>query len=396
MIGRNLVAELRKSARWAPSITVTGPRQSGKTTLCRSAFPEHPYCSLEAPDARAFAAEDPRAFLEQYPEGAFFDEVQRIPDLLSYLQERIDADPAPGRWLLSGSQNFALRASLAQSLAGRTALHELLPLSWDEITRFETYPANLETALLTGGYPRILDRRIEPSAWLRSYVGAYIERDVRAISNIGDLSAFQRFLGLCAGRTGQLLNYSSLADDCGISQPSAKSWVSVLEASFIAFRLPTFAAGIRRRLVKMPKLYFYDTGLACWLLGIRSAEQIVSHPLRGALFETWVVSEVLKSRVHRGMAGNVSFYRDRAGAELDLVIDDAHCTTLIEAKSAATPSASLFDSARRVRALLEGIRPRMKIAVVYGGAESRRHSDGGVLIPWRDINAADFLRQEAE
>lgn len=388
MILRDLATELKKAALWAPSLTVTGPRQSGKTTLCRATFPDRPYCTLEAPDDRAFAVEDPRAFLAQFPEGAIIDEVQCATDLLSYLQGIIDEDPAPGRWILSGSQNFALRASISQSLAGRTAVHELLPLCWDEITRFKTHPASLEDALLTGGYPRILDRELDPSSWLRSYVGTYIERDVRAIGNVGDLSTFQRFLTLCAGRTGQLLNYSSLADDCGISQPSAKAWFSILEASYVAFQLPPFHADIRKRLVKMPKLHFYDTGLACWLLGIRSVEQLAAHPLRGALFETWMVSEVLKHRTNRGATGGLGFYRDRAGVELDLVVDDADRLTLVEAKSGTTPSRGMFDGAKRVGSFLSGIRPRLKLAVVYGGSQARQQSDGGLLVPWRQVRDA--------
>ena len=286
MIRRNLATVLEQAATWAPSITLTGPRQSGKTTLCRMVFPDHPHVSLENPDERAFALDDPRAFLAQFPRGAVLDEVQRAPDLLSYLQGVIDTDPAPGRWILSGSQNLALLDSISQTLAGRTAIHQLLPLSWDEVQRFPRYPADLEQAIFSGSFPRIFDRELDPSAWLRSYVDAYLERDVRSVANVGDLNAFQRFVGLCAGRTGQLLNYSSLADDCGISQPTAKAWFSILEASFVAFHLPAFSTRLRKRLVKMPKLHFYDTGLACWLLGIREPAQLRTHPLRGALFET--------------------------------------------------------------------------------------------------------------
>ncbi len=386
MIVRDLAAQLERAASWSPSVTVTGPRQSGKTTLCRATFPDRPYRSLEAPDDRAFAVEDPRAFLAQFPDGAVIDEVQRVPDLLSYLQGTIDDDPTPGRWILSGSQNLALIESVSQSLAGRTALHQLLPLSWNEVSRFANHPATLEEAIMSGGYPRILDQELDPSEWLRSYVGTYIERDVRAISNVGDLGAFQRFLGLCAGRTGQLLNYSSLADDCGSSQPSAKSWFSILEASFIAFHLPAFSGRVRKRLIKMPKLYFFDTGLACWLLGIRAPEQLVSHPLRGALFETWVVSEVLKHRTHRGETRGLSYYRERGGGELDLVVDDPSGMTLIEAKSAKTPSSSLFDSARRIRRQLGEAGTHAEVVVVYGGDESRRNSDRSRLVPWRQIH----------
>lgn len=335
-----------------------------------------------------FATEDPRGFLAQFPAGAVLDEVQQAPDLLSYLQGIIDADPAPGRWILTGSRNLALLESVSQSLAGRTAMHLLLPLSWDEARRFPTCPASLDEAVFTGGYPRILDRALSPSDWLRSYVATYLERDVRSIRRVGDLSAFQRFVELCAGRTAQLLNYSSLADDCGISQPTAKAWFSILEAGYVAFHLPPFHAKLRQRLVKMPKLYFFDSGLACWLLGIREPSQLRTHPLRGALFETWVVSEVLKHRTNQGRgAGGLSFYRDSRGRELDLVVGAPRRLTLIEAKSSATPKGSLLARAQRVRQRIAGAGPVSELAVVYGGDRVQNRSHGR-FVPWRMVRSA--------
>lgn len=389
MIRRDLTSEVIRATTQAPAITLTGPRQSGKTTLCRDLFPRHPYSSLEAFDDRAFARDDPRGFLAQFPEGAVIDEVQRVPELLSYLQGIIDADPALGRWILTGSQNLTLLESVSQSLAGRTYVLNLLPLTWSEIVRFESHPTSLEQALFSGGYPRILDQELDPSGWFGSYVATYIERDVRTIINVANLATFQRFLELCAGRTGQLLNYSSLANDCGISQPTAKAWMSVLETSFLTFHLPAFHTNIRKRLVKMPKLYFHDTGLVCWLLGIREPAQLRSHPLRGPIFETWVVAEARKQLANRGDSRGLSFYRDRRGAEIDLIMDTPSRRTLLEAKSAATPSSSMFKSIDRVRRHLPDS-PPLDAAVVYGGNEFQARGSGR-LIPWRFAGAASLL-----
>ncbi len=384
---RDLAPRLLQAAQKSPSITLTGPRQSGKTTLARTVFPGHKYVSLEALDTRSFATEDPRGFLAQYPDGAIIDEVQRAPDLPAYLQGIIDADPRPGRWILTGSQNLALVQSVSQSLAGRTAVHHLLPLARREVVRFAKHPETLEAAMLAGGYPRIFDRGLDPSEWLRSYVATYVERDVRTISQVGDLAIFQRFVELCAGRTGQLVNFLSLASDCGVTQPTAKAWLGVLEASYLVFRLPPFHRNLGKRLVKTPKLHFYDTGLACWLMGIRTPQQLRTHPLRGAIFETWVVSEIVKHRLNRGETRGLYFYRNRDGAEVNLVIEHPARLTLVEAKSSQTPNSSLFGGALRVQRQLSHESPPSEIAVVYGGAESQMRT-AGRLIPWENVEIA--------
>jgi predicted AAA+ superfamily ATPase len=365
---------------------VTGPRQSGKSTLCRALFPGHPYVNLEAPDVRRFAQEDARAFLAQYGEGAILDEIQRTPELPSFLQTVIDAAPHPGRWILTGSQNFALLESVGQSLAGRTAMLNLLPLTLQEIRRFARPPGTLDEVLLIGGYPAIFDRGARPADWLSAYIATYVERDVRLISNIGDLTTFQRFLALCAGRTGQLLNYSSLATDAGISQPTAKAWMSVLEASFLVFRLPGWSGNLRKRLVKMSKLHFHDSGLACWLLGIRTAEQLRTHPLRGSIFESWVIGEIAKARANAGERGGLYYYRDQNGVEADLLIEGPRGVTIVEAKAGQTVTPDLLSPVQRIRDVLARYSTRPPV-VIYGGAAAQERS-GATLVPWDSIPAA--------
>lgn len=386
MIERDLAGRLRAAASAFPAVTVTGPRQSGKSTLCRALFPNHAYANLEAPDIRDFAVRDPRGFLNQFTGGAVLDEIQRAPELASYLQPLIDEDPAPGHWILTGSQNFALLESVSQSLAGRSAILHLLPLTRAEATRFPNPPPSLDEAMFTGGYPAIYDRAIEPSDWLSSYVATYIDRDVRTVANIGNLTTFQRFVELCAGRTGQLTNYSALATDTGVTQPTAKAWLSVLQASFIVFLLPAWSGNVRKRLVKMPKLHFYDTGLACWLLGLRSPDQLRTHPLRGPIFETWVVSEVLKHRANAGERGGVYFYRDQHGGEADLLIEHVDGMTVLEVKAGQTVTADLLSPAQRIGEALATVK-KTRVVAVYGGDKAQTRSDVR-LVPWSQLDTS--------
>jgi uncharacterized protein len=384
MIQRDLAKKLRAAAAAAPAVTLTGPRQSGKSTLCRMVFPKHAYANLEAPDVRAFAAEDPRGFLGQFRAGAVIDEVQRVPELTAYLQGMIDADPRHGRWILTGSQSLTMLESVSQSLAGRTGVLHLMPLARSEVRRFRRHPKSLDEAMFTGGYARILDQRLAPAEWLGAYVRTYVERDVRLISNIGDLGTFQRFVQLCASRTAQLLNLSSLALDAGVSQPTAKAWLSILEATFLVFRLQPYFANLGKRLIKTPKLHFVDTGLVCWLLGIRSAEQLRLHPLRGPIFETWIVSEIMKHRLNRGEHAGLYFYRDRQGMEADLVIEDGRTITVLEAKSGQTATAQLVDAGRAVADTL-GRAGKVQRVVAFGGEASQKRT-GVEILSWDGLD----------
>jgi len=391
MIERTLAEQVSAAASRYPVVTITGPRQSGKTTLTRMAFPERPYVSLETPSERQFAADDPIGFLARFTEGAVLDEIQRSPELLSYLQGMVDEDPTPGRFILTGSHNLSLLEGVSQSLAGRTALLELLPLELEEIARFGGSSDDLDTAIWRGGYPRIHDRDLPPTQWLAEYAATYLDRDVRSLLAVGDLDTFHTFLRMCAGRVGQILNLESLAADCGISQPTARRWLSTLEASFIVFRLPPFHANLGKRLAKRPKLYFHDPGLAASLLGVEEPEQLTTHPLRGAMFEGWVVSEVVKWHRHRGMRPPISFYRERDRHEVDLVLEHGAELTLIEAKAGKTPRSDHFAAlATLTKQITTGGDDRWRVGrrmVVYGGEESQLR-DAGQLVAWADLPEA--------
>lgn len=395
MVPRTLEPKLLALARRFPAVTVTGPRQSGKTTLCRAAFPDKPYVSLEAPDVRQYATEDPRGFLRDHRAGAILDEVQRAPELLSYLQPLLDERPAPGHFVLTGSANLGLLQSVSQSLAGRTALLNLLPLSLEEVRQFPEGPGDLFDLLWHGGYPAIFDRHLDPTDWLSSYVGTYVERDVRQILNVGDLLAFQIFLRLCAGRSAQLLNLSALGADAGVTHATARAWISVLEASFVAYRLPPFHSNLGKRLVKTPKLHLHDSGLLCFLLGIRSPDQLREHPLRGPIFETWVASEVLKARLHRGLPAGMSFYRDRKGAEVDIVVETGRSIVAVETKSARTVVPDFFAGLDTMTAVIGSERRgrRLRRVVVYGG-EERQQRTGVTVLPWSMVDRYDWTGVE--
>jgi len=381
MIVRNCEKTVLKLLRGFPAVTITGPRQSGKTTLARKIFADRPYVSLEDPDKRLFAQEDPRSFLDQFPDGAVIDEVQRCPDILSYLQTVLDSDGRMGLFILTGSQQFGLLSGISQSLAGRTAFMELLPFSLPELTEAGLLPRDVDTLLHSGCYPPLYDREITPQTWFSSYTTAYIERDVRQILKVQDLESFQRFIRLCAGRTGQLLNFSSLADECGITHNTAKAWISVLEASYIIFLLRPHHANFKKRLVKMPKLYFYDAGLASWLIGIRSVDQLPTHPLRGSLFETFIISELIKSRFNQGEKADLYFWRDSNGNEVDGIAEQAGKLMPLEIKSGRTISSDATRGLQKYMSLAgqTAITPTL----IYGGSDSYNRQDIRI-ISWKE------------
>ena len=387
MIDRDLASVLTHVAALYPVVTLTGPRQSGKTTLCRTTFPDKPYASLEALDLRTFAREDPRGFLAGFPDGAVLDEIQRVPDLLSYLQGAVDEDPRPGRFVLTGSQHFGLSEGISQSLAGRTAILHLLPPSHGELVRFANPPTSLLSTLHMGAYPRIHDRGISPDRWLADYVATYLQRDVRMVLNVGDLDTFMVFLRLCAGSTGQELNLSRLGNDAGVSHTTARAWLSVLETSFLVFRMPAWHANLRKRLVRAPKLHFFDTGLVCFLLGIQTPQQLQSHPSRGAIFETWVASELLKQRYHRGLRPAPFHYREVAGLEVDLMMQDGQDLLLVEAKSAQTVDGGFLRPMLEAKAGFQaGAGATLGCALVYGGDQTQVRQ-GVRILPWNSIEA---------
>lgn len=386
-ISRRIQPTLLDLAGSFPVVTVTGPRQAGKTTLCRMAFPDKLYRSLEDPDERRYAVEDPRGFLSEIEAGAVLDEVQRAPELLSYLQGVVDEDPEPGRFILTGSVNLALRSEVTQSLAGRTAMLELLPCDLEEREALSPVK-DLWQAVWEGGYPAIHHRGIPADRWLSAYVGTYVERDVRQHLAVSNLATFQTFLGLAAAQTSNPIHLSGLGGDVGVSHNTIRSWLSVLEAGYIVQRLSPLHRNLRKRVVKAPKLHFLDSGLACWLLGIRAPEELQRHPLRGALVESWVAAEVRKALANRGVRPRLHYWRDHRGQEVDLVVDRGHDLLAVEVKSGATVHSSFFASLEQFAELAREAVPAppdgVQRVLIYGG-DRRQERSAGQLLPWREI-----------
>lgn len=385
MIERRLTTKLKKLSGQFPAVAVLGPRQSGKTTLCRLAFPEYKYFSLEDLSIRSIIKEDPKAFLDRYKNepGIILDEVQHIPELFSYMQVYIDEYKKKGYFVVTGSQNFALNEAISQSLAGRIALLTLLPLSIAELKKAALLPSHIDQALFKGSYPRIYADNIEPLDWYRSYIGTYIERDVRQIKNVGDLALFQKFVVLCAGRIGQVLNLTSLSNDTGLSVPTIKQWLSVLEASYIIFFLQPYAGNVGKRLIKSPKLYFYDTGIACSLLSITSDDQLFNHYLRGNLFESYIIADLIKQKYNQGMHPTIYYWRDQSDYEIDCIIQEGQELIPIEIKAMQTFNPHLLDHLEKWNEVTK-TNPANNI-IIYTG-ELSQNTKRGKLVNWQEVD----------
>ncbi len=386
MLNRVAYARLLALSQWYPVVAVTGPRQSGKTTLVREVFANKSYLTLEDPDVRATALADPRGFLALYPDGAILDEAQRAPELFSYLQGLVDTKQQMGQWVLTGSQQLGLMQGITQSLAGRVGLLQLLPFSVGELQAGDALPAGLtlDDMLWRGLYPAPALRKVPPTDWYADYFATYVERDVRHMLQVRDLTAFRLFVRMCAARTGQLLNLSALAADCGISTNTAKGWLSVLEASYIAFVLTPHHANFGKQLTKSPKLYFHDTGLAAWLVGLRGGPALGLSSMRGALFENWAVCEALKHSYNQRLDMQLHFWRNKSGLEVDLLISFEGNMHALEFKAGQTVAGDWFGSLKKYEALqIESGGPALPQTVVYGGASP--HVRPGVkVIGWRD------------
>src|SRR3989338_4998439 len=383
MIPRIATKKLLELATKFPIVSVIGPRQSGKTTLVRAAFPNYQYFSLETPDVRKRAEEDPRLFLESIVKnGVILDEVQRVPSLFSYLQTFVDENKKMGQCILTGSHNFLLLEQISQTLAGRVGFIQLLPLSLEELRQASLLPDSLYKILYSGMYPPIYDRDINPQDWYPNYIATYVERDVRMIKNIPDLSKFQTLLKLCAGRIVQVVNFSSLAADCGVSTNTVKSWISILEASFILFLLRPYYKNFNKRVTKQAKIYFYDTGLLCSLLGIQNPGQVETHYARGSIFESFIVSEILKYNLDRGKKPEIYFWRDHRGDEVDVIIEQGERLTAVEIKAGHTFSSDYFSALKRFQTTADVSKDAT--FVIYSGSESQEYSDG-YLLSWKEM-----------
>lgn len=383
MFKRELEKKLKELIQAYPVIALTGPRQSGKTTLVQELFGKtYRYVNLENLELRNFAKNDPKAFLQENKNPLIIDEAQYVPELFSYVQVIVDENKQPGQFILTGSQNFLLLEKISQSLAGRVSIFHLLPLSLNELKMADYSLTSLEKLLFTGFYPRIYDQKLEPKEWYSNYITTYTERDVRNLKNVQDLGTFQIFLKMCAARTGQLLDLTSIGNDCGVSHNTIKDWINILEASFIIFLLRPHFNNFNKRLVKSPKIYFYDTGLLCHLLGIESPDQIKTHYLRGGIFESFIMSELIKNKINQKKNPNLYFWRDQHGHEIDCLIENGPLLTPVEIKSAKTINSDFFDGLNYWNNLSKN--DPKNTFLIYGGEENQTRSQGKI-ISWKSL-----------
>jgi len=381
MIKRILGEQIKRMAGKMPIISITGPRQSGKTTLAKQCFPDYDYMNLENPDIFSAAKSDPRLFLSQHKKGLIVDEAQLMPELFSYLQTISDENKKSGEFILTGSQNFLMSAKISQSLAGRVFITHLLPFSIEELKKSGEWKDNFNQFIFKGFYPRIYDKDISPELFYPSYIQTYAERDIRQIINVTNLSSFQRFMRLVAGRTGQLLNYSSIANELGHELKTIKSWFNILEASFVIFFLQPHHKNYSKRLVKTPKLYFYDTGLACSLLGIKNENEINLHWAKGALFENMVIADIMKNYLNRAQIPSLFFWRDSTGNELDCLIEEALGVKCLEIKTSTTLHPDFFKGLNYYKNLSNS--DEEYLYLIYGGAKNVRRKEAAVL-SWKN------------
>ena len=381
MIERNIAPKLIEFIKKFPIVSLTGPRQSGKTTILRHILPDYRYVSLENPNNRNFAIDDPNGFLKTYNQFVIFDEVQRVPELFSYIQTKVDEDKIMGQYILSGSQNFLLLSQISQTLAGRVAVLKLLPFNYAELKNANLLSENIAENIFKGSYPATYDRQLSADEFYPSYLETYIQRDVRNLLDIRDLRSFQIFIKLCAGRIGQPLNISSLANDCGISSPTAKAWLSILESSFIIFTLSPYYQNFSKRLIKSPKLYFYDTGLACHLLNMTEAQQVETYYQRGSLFENAIISELLKNRLNQAKNKTLYFWQDSNKNEVDLLEEIGQTINLFEMKYSMTITKEHLKNLQLFRNIsqIDG-----ENYLIYAGEEAQLRSEGKVE-SWKKV-----------
>jgi uncharacterized protein len=382
MINRHLSEILTGTIKKMAVVTLTGPRQSGKTTLVKQCFSDYTYLNLEETDKKEMALTDPRLFFEIYKGNLIIDEAQNVTDIFSWIQVIVDSDKSNRKFILTGSQNFLLLEKISQSLAGRTAIFNLFPFSMEELKNTSFELNDSKDYLFKGFYPRLYDKELNPARWLDDYLVTYIERDVRSIINIGDLIQFQRFVRLCAGRIGQLVNFSEMGNEIGVNYHTIQRWLSVLETSFILFRLQPWYTSFNKRIIKSSKLYFYDTGLASFLLGIRNENELDSHFSRGALFENLIIAELMKFCYNSGIRPRLFFWRDRAGNEVDCIIESGSMLNPIEIKSGTTISSDWLKGIRFFQNLTKNARPENSF-IVYGGEENQKRTECNI-VGWKD------------